>query len=38
MKGYVAVPHQAPGYIGTTEGKVLKEFHLSRVVTFKEDS
>jgi DNA primase len=39
MKGYVAVPVRLPtgeltGYIGITEGKVPKEFHLSRVVTF----
>jgi len=39
MKGYVAVPIRLPtgeltGYIGITEGKVPKEFHLSRVVTF----
>ena len=40
MKGYVAIPIRLPtgeltGYIGITEGKVLKEFHLSRVVTFQ---
>lgn len=39
MKGYVAVPIRLPtgeltGYIGITEGKVPKEFHLSKVVTF----
>jgi DNA primase len=39
MKGYVAVPVRLPtgeltGYIGIIEGKVPKEFHLSRVVTF----
>jgi hypothetical protein len=39
MKGYVAVPVRLPtgeltGYIGIVEGKVPKEFHLFRVVTF----
>jgi hypothetical protein len=39
MKGYVVIPVRLPtgeltGYIGITEGKVPKEFHLSRVVTF----
>ncbi len=39
MKGYVAIPVRLPtgeltGYIGITEGKVPKEFHLSKVVTF----
>ena len=39
MKGYVAIPVRLPtgeltGYIGITEAKVPKEFHLSRVVTF----
>jgi len=39
MKGYVAIPIGLPtgeltGYIGITEGKVPKEFHLSNVVTF----
>jgi hypothetical protein len=35
MKGDVAVPVRLPtGYIGITEGKVPKEFHLSRVLTF----
>jgi hypothetical protein len=43
MKGYVAVPVRLPtgeltGYIGITEGKVPKEFHLSRVVTFPKKS
>ena len=40
MKGCVAVPFDLPtgeltGYIGINEGKVPKEFHLSRVVTFQ---
>ena len=40
---YVAVPVRLPtgeltGYIGITEGKVPKEFHLSRVVTFSKKS
>jgi hypothetical protein len=39
MKGYVALPirlstSELTGYIGITEGKVPKESHLSRVVTF----
>jgi hypothetical protein len=39
VKGYVAIPIRLPtgeltGYIGITEGKVPKEFHLSKVVTF----
>jgi hypothetical protein len=39
MKGYVALPirlstGELTGYIGITEGKVPKESHLSRVVTF----
>jgi hypothetical protein len=39
MKGYVAIPIRFPtseltGYIGITKGKVPKEFHLSKVVTF----
>jgi hypothetical protein len=43
MKGYVAVPIRLPtgeltGYIGITEGKVPKEFHLSKVVTFPKKS
>jgi hypothetical protein len=43
MKGYVAVPVRLPtgeltGYIGITEGRVPKEFHLSRVVTFPKKS
>lgn len=43
MKGYVAVPVRLPtceltGYIGITEGKVPKEFHLSRRVTFPKKS
>jgi DNA primase len=43
MKGYVAVPvrlstGELTGYIGITEGKVPKEFHLSRVVTFPKKS
>jgi hypothetical protein len=43
MKGYVAIPVRLPtgeltGYIGITEGKVPKEFHLSRVVTFPKKS
>jgi hypothetical protein len=43
MKGYVAVPVRLPtgeltGYIGIAEGKVPKEFHLSRVVTFPKKS
>jgi hypothetical protein len=43
MKGYVAVPVRLPtgeltGYIGITDGKVPKEFHLSKVVTFPKKS
>lgn len=43
MKGYVAIPVRLPtgeltGYIGITEGRVPKEFHLSRVVTFPKKS
>jgi DNA primase len=43
MKGYVAIPIRLPtgeltGYIGITEGKVPKEFHLSNVVTFPKKS
>jgi DNA primase len=43
MKGYVAIPVRLPageltGYIGITEGKVPKDFHLSRVVTFPKKS
>jgi hypothetical protein len=39
MKGYVAIPTRLPtgeltGYIGITEAKLPKEFHLSNVVTF----
>ena len=39
MKGYVAIPIRLPtgeltGYIGITEAKLPKEFHLSNVVTF----
>jgi hypothetical protein len=39
MKGYVANPIRLPtgeltGYIGITEAKLPKEFHLSNVVTF----
>ena len=35
MKGDVAVSVRLPtGYIGTIEGKVPKEFHFSRVLTF----
>ena len=39
MKGYVAIPIRLPtgeltGYIGMTEAKLPKEFHLSNVVTF----
>jgi hypothetical protein len=39
MKGYVAIPIRLPageltGYIGVTEAKLPKEFHLSNVVTF----
>jgi len=39
MKGYVAVPirlstGELTGYIGITEAKLPKEFHLSNVVTF----
>ena len=38
-KGYVAIPFRRPtgdltGYIGVTEAKLPKEFHLSNVVTF----
>jgi hypothetical protein len=38
MKGYVAIPIRLPtceltGYIGITEAKLPKEFHLSKVVT-----
>jgi hypothetical protein len=43
MKGYAVVPVRLPtgeltGYIGITAGKVPKEFHLSRVVTFPKKS
>jgi hypothetical protein len=43
MKGYVAIPvrrltGELTGYIGIVEGKVPKEFHLSRVVTFPKKS
>lgn len=43
MKGYIAIPIRLPtgeltGYIGITEGKVPKEFHLSNVVTFPKKS
>jgi hypothetical protein len=39
MNGYVAIPIRLPtgeltGYIGITEAKLPKEFHLSNVVTF----
>jgi hypothetical protein len=37
MKGYVAIPiklGELTGYIGITEAKLPKEFHLSNVVTF----
>jgi len=39
MKGYVAIPIRLPtgeltGYIGVTEAKLPKEFHLSNVITF----
>jgi hypothetical protein len=39
MKGYVAIPIGLPtgeltGYIGVTEAKLPKEFHLPNVVTF----
>ena len=39
MKGYVAIPIRLPtgeltGYIGITEAKLPKEFHLSKVATF----
>jgi hypothetical protein len=38
-EGYVAIPIRLPtgeltGYIGITEAKLPKEFHLSNVVTF----
>jgi len=43
MKGYVAVPVRLPsgeltGYIGITEAKLPKQFHLSNVVTFPKKS
>jgi hypothetical protein len=43
MKGYVAIPIRLPtgeltGYIGITEAKLPKEFHLSKVVTFPKKS
>jgi hypothetical protein len=43
MKGYVAIPIRLPtggltGYIGVTEAKLPKEFHLSNVVTFPKKS
>jgi hypothetical protein len=35
MKGYVSLPAgELTGYIGITEAKLRKEFHLSKVVTF----
>jgi hypothetical protein len=39
MKGYVAIPIGLPTgeltrYVGITEAKLPKEFHLSNVVTF----
>jgi hypothetical protein len=35
MKGYVAIPIRLPtGYIGITEAKLPKEFHLSNMVTY----
>lgn len=39
MKGYVAIPIRLPsgeltGYIGVTEARVPKEFHLTNVVSF----
>jgi DNA primase len=42
MKGYVAIPIRLPtgeltGYIGVTEARVPKEFHLSNVVTFPQE-
>jgi hypothetical protein len=43
MKGYVAVRVRLPsgeltGYIGVTEAKLPKTFHLSKVVTFPKKS
>jgi CHC2 zinc finger len=43
MKGFVAVPVRLPsgeltGYIGITEAKLPKTFHLSNVVTFPKKS
>jgi hypothetical protein len=43
MKGFVAVPVRLPsgeltGYIGVTEAKLPKTFHLSNVVTFPKKS
>jgi len=42
MKGFVAVPVRLPsgeltGYIGITEAKLPKTFHLSNVVTFPKN-
>jgi hypothetical protein len=42
MKGYVAIPIRLPtgeltGYIGITEAKLPKEFHLSNVVHISQE-